>query len=367
MKTGSFGNTFYNKRVLITGHTGFKGSWLTQWLLMLGAKVTGLSDKVPTNPSLFDVLNLKDSISDIRIDITNYSSVLDEINKAAPDIVFHLAAQSIVNIGFSDPLGTFMSNAVGTMNVLEAIRVGDKPKAVVLITSDKAYKNKEWVWGYRESDELGGDDPYSASKGCAELIIQSYVKSFFKDKKGLPNIASARAGNVIGGGDWSDSRLIPDIIRSWKNNESLSIRSPESTRPWQHVLEPLRGYLELGQDLLNDSENHGESFNFGPDARLIKSVSELLESFSSYFENIKWIEKASESKNIEHGLLKLCCDKALSRLDWLPILDFEATIKYTATWYLSYYKNPESIQKFTRDQIEQYNDMCEKFDFEGRF
>ena len=223
-----------------------------------------------------------------------------------------------------------------------------------MITSDKAYRNNEWEWGYRESDELGGDDPYSASKGCAELIIRSYITSFFKRAPGSTAVATARAGNVIGGGDWSDARIIPDAIKAWVSDQTLIIRSPHATRPWQHVLEPLSGYLRLGQSLLESYDNHGESYNFGPDATVNKSVEELLKAMATHWEKVKWQVESNDLTKIEHGLLKLCCDKALSHLKWQPTLTFDETVEYTASWYQSFYDSPDLIKAVTLKQIESY-------------
>jgi CDP-glucose 4,6-dehydratase len=363
MSSKPFQQGFKGKSVLVTGHTGFKGSWLTQWLLSIGAKVTGISNEVPTTPSLYEALDLKADIEDIRLDITDFDALSVELNRIEPDIVFHLAAQPIVKEGLRNPSRTFLSNSIGTMHLLESVRVGFKPKAMVMITSDKAYRNNEWEWGYRESDELGGDDPYSASKGCAELIIRSYVTSFFSGET-HPNIASARAGNVIGGGDWSDARIIPDAVKAWVSDETLTIRSPKATRPWQHVLEPLSGYLTLGAHLLESSDNHGESYNFGPDATVNKSVNELLEVFSTYWQKVKWQVAPNELTQVEHGLLKLCCDKALAKLEWQPTLSFDQTVEFTASWYKEFYDQTETIKEFTLQQINNYEQIATKRELE---
>jgi len=354
MINDQFQQDYSGKKVLITGHTGFKGSWLTQWLLSMGASVAGISDKIPTSPSLFEALNLTHYIEDIRLDMTDFDALTSAVNRIEPDIIFHLAAQPIVKESLKNPTRTFLSNTIGTMNILESVRTGFKPQAMVMITSDKAYRNNEWEWGYRESDELGGNDPYSASKGCAELIIRSYVTSFFKGTHEYPAIASARAGNVIGGGDWSDARIIPDAIKACVSDEILIIRSPHATRPWQHVLEPLSGYLTLGQSLLQSHDNHGESYNFGPDATVNKSVEELLQALATHWEKVKWKVESNELTQVEHGLLKLCCDKALSHLKWQPTLTFDETVKFTASWYQSFYDSPDLIKAVTLKQIESY-------------
>ncbi len=358
-----FNKCYNKKKVLVTGHTGFKGSWLSQWLISLGANVWGISKDIPTNPSLFEALGLNEKVHDIRGNVKDAEFISKQINDIEPDIIFHLAAQPIVKEGILNPADTFLSNSIGTMNVLEAVRTGFKPRAIVLITSDKAYRNNEWQWGYRESDELGGDDPYSASKGCAELIIRSYIKSFFSD--GIqPNIASARAGNVIGGGDWSEARIIPDAIKAWMSDETLIIRSPKATRPWQHVLEPLSGYLTLGMHLLDSKKQHAESFNFGPHATVNKSVDELLKAFSKHWKKVKWEVAPNELSQVEHGLLKLCCDKALNQLLWQPTLSFDDTVEFTASWYKAFYDEPTKINNVTLHQISEYEKSANKKELE---
>ena len=258
-----FKNVFKNKKVLITGHTGFKGSWLSAWLLNLGAEVIGISKDIPTNPSMFVLLNLKDKIKkDYRADIRNLDIIEEIFLNEKPDFVFHLAAQPIVSVSYKDPIETITSNVMGTTNILEILRKAEHECTAIIITSDKAYDNIEQVWGYRENDALGGKDIYSGSKGAAELIIKSYCNSFFKEIKTI-RIGVARAGNVIGGGDWAKDRIVVDSMMAWSKNKAVNIRSPKSTRPWQHVLEPLSGYLNLAMALsLDDSLNH-ECFNFG--------------------------------------------------------------------------------------------------------
>ena len=348
-----FGGQYQDKRVLVTGHTGFKGSWLSVWLLELGATVCGLSIDVPTTPSHFDALNLSKFMTDLRGDIRNFQEIQAAIQKESPDIVFHLAAQPIVQRGYTDPRLTFETNMAGTLNVLEACRLSASVQSLVIVTSDKAYRNMEWEWGYRESDSLGGDDPYSASKGAAELVCRSYSESFLNE---MPRMATARAGNVIGGGDWSLARIIPDCVRAWADGQTVTIRSPRSTRPWQHVLEPLSGYLCLGAELLQSERYSGESFNFGPDAKVIQSVSELLHTFSNYWENALWkIDTSESSQTKEHKLLKLCCDKALVELGWHAALDFNDTIQLTAEWYKGFYGMAESAtMDLTIAQISEY-------------
>lgn len=342
---------FKNKKILITGHTGFKGSWLTFWLEKLGASISGISKDVPTNPSLFKVLNLKNKIIDHRLDIRNLSKLKKIVEKFKPDYVFHLAAQSLVKKSYEDPINTFTTNAIGTCNILESIRFLKNKCSVVIITSDKSYKNIEITRGYRETDELGGHDPYSASKGCAEFIIQSYIKSFFSNKKNL-KIGITRAGNVIGGGDWSDNRVIPDCFKSWSLNKAVTIRSPNSTRPWQHVLEVLSGYLKLAIDLNNKTHLNGEVFNFGPKNFQNKRVIDVIRQIKKLSPAIKWKFKNVKTFK-ESKLLKLNSSKARKKLNWSNKLSFNETIEMTTRWYEEFYKR-KNMSKFTYQQIEEY-------------
>lgn len=259
-------NVFANTKVLVTGHTGFKGSWLSLWLTQLGAQVSGISLGVPTEPSHFAAAGLVERIQDYRLDIRDGTALKSLVQDIQPDFVFHLAAQPLVRRSYADPVETWQTNAMGTINVLEALRGLKNPCVAVLITSDKCYDNVEWVWGYRETDALGGPDPYSASKGAAELAIRSYVRSYFP-KDGPVRIGVGRAGNVIGGGDWADDRIVPDCVHAWSRGETVQLRNPLATRPWQHVLEPLSGYLNLAIALHLDAKWHGEPFNFGPPAQ----------------------------------------------------------------------------------------------------
>ena len=350
-----FGNVYAGKKVLVTGNTGFKGSWLSIWLLEIGAEVFGLSNGIPTSPSNFEVSDIKDHIKYFNIDVTDFQSVYKIVEEVKPDFVFHLAAQAIVKDSYTDPLNTFSVNVIGTANILEALRLLNNKCTAVMITSDKCYDNVEWVWGYKETDPLGGKDPYSASKGGAELVIKTYAESFFKKDSSNVKLASARAGNVIGGGDWAGYRIIPDAVRSWSNSEELIIRSPKATRPWQHVLEPLSGYLLLGQKLYHDENLCGESFNFGPKPETNFSVEQLLSEMSKYWDDVKWKSVESDSNVKEAGLLKLNCDKALFYLDWLPNLSFENTVRIVAEWYKAYYENSQSnMFLVTKNQINEY-------------
>ena len=347
----NFHRIFKNKKVLITGHTGFKGSWLTFWLLQLNAIICGISKDIPTKPSLFNSLNLKKNIIDKRLDIRDLTKLKKTINNFKPDFLFHLAAQPLVKKSYDDPINTFTSNAIGTCNVLESVKFLKKRCNVIIITSDKSYKNLEILRGYRETDLLGGYDPYSASKGCAEFIIQSYVKSFYKNKKNL-RLGVARAGNVIGGGDWSDYRVIPDCLKSWSKNKTVTIRSPNSTRPWQHVLEVLKGYLMLAINLKNNKNNHGEVFNFGPKNFQNKRVIDVLNEMHKFLPNLKWNVKIKK-KFRESNLLKLNSTKAKKKLKWTNKLSFNETIKMTAEWYRMYYKKKNMIS-FTSNQIKEF-------------
>ncbi|MBI4823542.1 MAG: CDP-glucose 4,6-dehydratase [Nitrospirae bacterium] len=346
-----FRGLYKGKTVLVTGHTGFKGSWLAIWLTSLGAKVIGYSLYLPSKPCNFTVSNIQKHITHIEGDIRNINRLKEVFLEYSPDIVFHLAAQPIVRRSFKEPALTFGTNVLGTVNVLECIRVTPSVKSAVIITSDKCYKNNEWLWGYRENDILGGDDPYSASKACAEIASHAYIKSFFNGRRA--HISTARAGNVIGGGDWAGDRVIPDCVRAWSLGEEAIIRSPEATRPWQHVLEPLSGYLWLGVELYKSDRLHGEAFNFGPTTETDKPVRELVETFLTFWGKAKWKYIAS-AKTKESTLLKLSCDKALSLLEWHAVLPFKETVRLTAEWYKAYYSNNKDMFGFCLKQIKSY-------------
>jgi CDP-glucose 4,6-dehydratase len=352
-----FNNIYRNKKVLITGHTGFKGSWLVTWLLNLGADVIGVSRDIPTQPSMFEILGLADKIQHHIIDICDIKSLSQLVSDKKPDFVFHLAAQAIVSTSYSGPLDTISSNVMGTTNLLESLRISNHQCTAVIITSDKAYDNIEQVWGYKENDPMGGKDIYSGSKGAAELIFKSYYHSFFKSKESNICLAVARAGNVIGGGDWAQDRIVVDCVEAWSKGKSVEIRSPEATRPWQHVLEPLSGYLNLGQVLYNDKNFNGEGFNFGPRAEQNHTVVELLEDLSEYWNFKNTSDAFSVTGDIpfhEAGLLKLNCDKSLALLKWQATLDYQDTIKFTSKWYYDYYKNGNDMMAKTIQQIGEY-------------
>ena len=357
-----FGLTFKNKKVLVTGHTGFKGSWLSIWLNYLGANVFGVSDDVVSNPSNYLVSSIPHFVNDLRVDIRNSDKVKSLIKEIQPDFIFHLAAKALVKSSYENPTDTFTSNVIGTVNMLDALRNVDKKIIVVMITSDKAYDNVEWPWGYRENDRLGGKDPYSASKGMAELAIHSYVNSFFGTPNSNIRIGVARAGNVIGGGDWAADRIVPDCMVAWANDKTANIRNPHSTRPWQHVLEPLSGYLCLAKNLNLNSDNQGEAYNFGPSADQNYPVSKLIDEMSKYWNKVKWKDVSKSGNHVhEAGLLKLNCDKALFDLDWKSTLQFQETVKMTLEWYKNYYQNKtKSMHDFTISQIDSYTKVAKK-------
>lgn len=356
---------YQGKRVLVTGHTGFKGSWLTAWLLKMGAKVCGLSDQIPTNPSMFVELGLDQKIEHHFCDIRDLKSVSKILTEFAPDYVFHLAAQPIVSVSYEDPLSTISTNVMGTSVLLEALRLWNQPCNVVVITSDKCYENVEWVFGYKETDHLGGKDIYSGSKGAAEVIFHAYYNSFFKNPKNKIRLATGRAGNVIGGGDWAKDRIVVDCMKNWADGKIVELRSPEATRPWQHVLEPLSGYLTLGSQLNSDNRLLGESFNFGPRSEQNRTVLELLTDLSQQWNFNKAEDAYSVTDNIpfhEAGLLKLNCDKALFNLRWEANLSYKECVKMVGEWYYSFYKMEKDMYKLTLDQITQYEDLAMKRD-----
>jgi CDP-glucose 4,6-dehydratase len=356
---------YQGKRVLVTGHTGFKGSWLTAWLLKLGAKVCGLSDQIPTNPSMFVELGLDQKIENHFCDIRDFEGVSKILTEFAPDYVFHLAAQPIVSVSYEDPLSTISTNVMGTAVLLEALRLWNQPCNVVVITSDKCYENVEWVFGYKETDHLGGKDIYSGSKGAAEVIFHAYYNSFFKNPKNKIRLATGRAGNVIGGGDWAKDRIVVDCMKNWADGKIVELRSPEATRPWQHVLEPLSGYLTLGSQLNSDNRLLGESFNFGPRSEQNRTVLELLTDLSQQWNFNKAEDAYSVTDNIpfhEAGLLKLNCDKALFNLRWEANLSYKECVKMVGEWYYSFYKMEKDMYKLTLDQITQYEDLAMKRD-----
>tara|TARA_B100000073_G_scaffold348438_1_gene367287 strand:+ start:3923 stop:5032 length:1110 start_codon:yes stop_codon:yes gene_type:complete len=356
-----FNNTYQNKKVLVTGNTGFKGAWLTAWLLKLNAKVYGISNDIPTKPSMFEELKIIKRIKHFNCDIRELTKVKKIIENTRPDYIFHLAAQPLVSISYKDPFDTFSTNVLGTASILEAVRLLNHKCTLILITSDKCYDNVEWSWGYRETDTLGGKDIYSGSKGAAELVFKSYFHSFFSKSDSKINCVSVRAGNVIGGGDWAEDRIVPDCMRSWSESKPVIIRNPYATRPWQHVLEPLSGYLRLGQILNQNKEVNGESYNFGPPANQNINVKTILTDLSKNwgfvdgFEAYKIINK---TKFHEAGLLKLNCDKALAHLGWVATLDYDQLINFTTSWYYKFYKQTEDMYEYTLEQINEYQKLA---------
>jgi len=348
---------YRGKKILVTGHTGFKGAWLTTWLLRMGAQVVGLSRDIPTNPSMFKELGLENHISHHLVDVCDLDKVKEIVTAERPDFVIHLAAQAIVSQSYADPIDTFRTNVIGTVNMLEALRAVQNPCVAVFITSDKCYDNVEWEWGYRETDKLGGKDIYSGSKGAAELAIRSYVSSFFDNARSPVRIGVGRAGNVIGGGDWARDRIVADCMRAWSSGKPVEIRSPAATRPWQHVLEPLSGYLTLGAALAEGADLHGDAFNFGPRAEQNRTVLELLRELSGSWDGIRGEDSVKVVDNVpfhEAGLLKLNCDKALLRLKWEPTLSYQETVGLIGDWYKDYYKKKSDMLAVTQGQIAEY-------------
>lgn len=356
-----FKNIYKNKKVLVTGNTGFKGAWLTTWLLKLGAEVIGVSKDIPTQPSMFEELDLENKIKHYMEDVRNLDKMTNIILSEKPEILFHLAAQPIVSTSYLNPIETISSNVMGTANILEALKISNHKCTAIIITSDKAYDNVEQVWGYKEDDKMGGKDIYSGSKGAAELIIKSYYHSFFKTVDSNIKLAIGRAGNVIGGGDWAKDRIVVDCMKAWSKNKTVEIRSPKATRPWQHVLEPLSGYLDLGSSLFLEDNLNGESFNFGPRAEQNHTVKQLLEDLSKYWDFKTASDAYTVTANIpfhEAGLLKLNCDKTLFYLKWQANMDYKDTIRYTSEWYYDFYEKESNIYSKTVEQITEYEDLA---------
>lgn len=358
-----FENVYSGKKVLITGHTGFKGSWLTTWLLRLGAHVIGISDEVPTKPSMFHELGLCDRISNHFCDIRDFDSVVKIVREHSPDFVFHMAAQAIVSNSYEDPIKTVTTNVVGTTVILEALRQTDIDCVAVIITSDKCYENVEWEWGYKETDQIGGKDIYSGSKGAAETIFHSYYCSFFSKPDCRQRVASARAGNVIGGGDWAKDRIVVDCMKNWAEGIAVEIRSPDATRPWQHVLEPLSGYLTLGVSLYHSSQFCGQSFNFGPRFEKSRTVLRLLQDLEKIWGFSDDRKAFTVTDNIpfhEAGLLKLNCEKALYKLNWEATLSYDDCVKFVGEWYVSFYKGKDNMHDVTYKQLAAYEEASVK-------
>lgn len=345
------------KRVFLTGHTGFKGSWLSLWLQQLGAEVTGYALNPPTTPSLFDVAAVAQGMTSIIGDIRDGEALSAAMSVAPPEIVIHMAAQPLVRYSYANPVETYASNVMGTVHLLEAVRKTASVRAIVNVTSDKCYENKEWVWGYRETEPMGGYDPYSSSKGCAELVTSAYRNSFFNPTsyaKHRVALASARAGNVIGGGDWALDRLIPDVMRAIEAGQPVKIRSPHAIRPWQHVLEPLHGYLLLAQRLYEDGSDFAEGWNFGPHDADAKPVQWIVEQLTrKWGEGASWELDASPQPH-EAYYLKLDCAKAGARLGWHPRWDLPGALDAIVEWHRAYVKQSD-MRSLTLRQIETYN------------
>ncbi|MDR3048213.1 MAG: CDP-glucose 4,6-dehydratase [Bacteroidales bacterium] len=343
-------SSYCDKKVFLTGHTGFKGSWLALWLTLLGAKVCGYSLPPNTEPSLFKILNLKDKIKNIEADIKDFGKLKKELNAFSPDIIFHLAAQPLVRLSYTEPNETYQTNVMGSLNILEAAYSCKSVKAFVNVTTDKCYENKEVKYRYKEDDPFGGYDIYSSSKACVEILSSSFRRSFLKDSYAL---ATARAGNVIGGGDWSQDRLIPDCIKSINEDKPIEIRNSLSVRPWQHVLEPLSGYLKLGQLLLEKGQEYAQGFNFGPNEESVLKVSEVAQKVVDYYGKGKVIVSKKDDLH-EAGLLMLNIEKAKKILNWEPAYFADEAIKKTVDWYKNFYTNNIDMLNFTISQIDEY-------------
>ncbi|MEJ0084658.1 MAG: CDP-glucose 4,6-dehydratase [Pseudomonadota bacterium] len=358
MSPGKIGESYRGRRVLVTGHTGFKGSWLALWLRQLGAEVAGFSVDVPTQPANFEILGLEKHLRHYSGDIRDRPALAGAIDDFRPEIIFHLAAQALVQRSYIDPASTFEVNAMGMVNLLEQVRQRPWIETAVLITSDKAYRNDEWCWGYRETDALGGHDPYSGSKSCAELVAHSYFHSYLRQSP--TRVATTRAGNVIGGGDWALDRIVPDCIRAWTRGESVQVRSPRATRPWQHVLEPLSGYLLLGARLLaSQARLNGEAFNFGPDSNVNQTVGELIDAMATRWPGVCWhVPEGMAQNGHEANLLKLSCDKALFHLNWRAALQFHETVAFTVDWYRNWHEDKVSMVEFADAQIQAYTALA---------
>lgn len=344
-----FSDVYRGRRVLVTGHTGFKGSWLSLWLKQLGAELVGISLAPETKPSHWKLLGLESTVRHYELDIRQATEVARVFRATQPEMVFHLAAQPLVRRSYRGPLDTWSTNVMGTANVLEACRDTGSVRAILVVTTDKCYENQEWDWGYRETDRLGGHDPYSASKAGAELVAASYRSAFFHAED-APLLASARAGNVIGGADWSEDRLIPDLVRSMAAQQSLEIRSPNATRPWQHVLEPLSGYLLLGQKLIEGDKNFANAWNFGPERSGNCTVADVLDLLQTHWPEMKWHQTGAPQPH-EANLLYLDSTKAHSQLGWQPLWSLDTTLEKTADWYSTFQSSQTTISK---QQLAQY-------------
>lgn len=349
------------KRVFLTGHTGFKGSWLALWLSRLGAQVRGFALDPCTEPNMFTLTSVGDVVEDVRGDIRDYSTLANSLREFAPEVVLHLAAQPIIGRGYAEPVDTYATNVMGTVHLLEAVRQAHGVRAVVCVTTDKCYQNQEWVWPYRESDRLGGYDPYSSSKACAEIVSAAYRSSFFpvdRMHEHRVGIASARAGNVIGGGDWSENRLVPDLVRGFCTGNSVLIRRPKAIRPWQHVLEPIRGYLMLAERLLTQDAQFASSFNFGPSDEQNWSVERIATKLVDLWgEGASWTCGSVLGEHEDH-VLRLDATKARVVLGWKPQLGIEQALEWTLAWYRAW-RRKEDLAEFSHQQILGYERLCQ--------
>ena len=353
MEIGKVNPNFWKgKRVFLTGHTGFKGSWLSLWLQLMGAEVKGFSLTPPTTPSLFAEANVAQQMQSEIGDIRDFSKLSESIRSFNPDVLLHLAAQPLVRLSYKEPIETYSTNVMGTVNVLEASRYASHLKAIVVITTDKCYENREWEWGYRENEPMGGHDPYSNSKGCAELVVSAYRRSFFHTND-TAAVASARAGNVIGGGDWAEDRLIPDILRAFEKQQPVIIRNPLSTRPWQHVLEPLSGYLVLAQQLYNQGKTFAEGWNFGPKDDDCQTVQWILDKMVHFWGEGAHYQIDNSEQPHEANFLKLDCSKAASRLKWHPQWRLEQTLEQIIQWHRAWLQG-EEMQTHCLREIKEY-------------
>lgn len=352
--TGALATCYRDRVVLVTGHTGFKGSWLTTWLKALGARVIGLAlAPEGDQSSLFEAVDVAQGMVSTVGDIRDRAALTALFRRHRPEIVFHLAAQALVRRSYDDPVLTYATNVMGTVHLLEAVRESPSVRAVVNVTSDKCYENREWMWGYRENEALGGRDPYSSSKACAELVGAAYRSAFFRDPGG-PHLASARAGNVIGGGDWSQDRLVPDIVRALGAGQSIVLRHPEAIRPWQHVLEPLRGYLLLGQRLCTDGAPFAEAWNFGPPDDETVPVRDLVNRLlGAWGETGTHVEERAEGPGEAHAL-RLDSSKARARLGWRPLLPLDEALVWTVEWYRGYLADGATAGGILRRQLQEY-------------
>lgn len=345
-----------NKNILVTGHTGFKGSWLSLWLQSMGARVTGYALPPPTQPSLFESANVAQGMRSIEGDICDLAGLKQQVETCKPEIIIHMAAQALVRYSYDSPVETYETNVMGTVNVLEAARHSDNVRVVLNITSDKCYENKEWIWPYRENEPMGGHDPYSSSKGCAELVAEAYRKSYFSEGPNACVLASARAGNVIGGGDWATDRLIPDIIRAFTQSSTVVIRSPDAIRPWQHVLEPLSGYLTLVEKLWEHGQEFTGGWNFGPAEQGAKPVQWIVSRMIEAWGEGASYELDAQPQVHEANYLKLDSSKARSLLGWSPRLELSQALQWLTEWY-KVCEQGENMREFTLSQIRAYQDI----------